>query len=124
MSVPIDDDAFYEKLEKKENRLFLRKLYEDSRNSRKRAKILNGATKENLDVCIETLCHILHGNIHIKEHHVADIKKAKIMTYLHKTFKEEADCKKLIKSSTKNKVSVLKKVSTFHRLFFLLFNDP
>jgi hypothetical protein len=103
---------------------FLSELYElQSDEKRKRDRIIDQASRENIEVLLRLLHLILTKEIPIKStKHYAKIRQSRKMPHMLQHFQNENNFRSLKANTLENKKNVLRQITTYKELLNAIFH--
>jgi hypothetical protein len=118
-------ESFKARLHENQNKAFLYELYElpssaDNSVTRKRRKIIDDASSDEIDVLIKVLKYVITGVIPIRKKHAERVRNSRKTKMMLKHFKYEYKITR--KSDIAHKKQILKKIHIYKELLFNLFN--
>jgi hypothetical protein len=108
---------------KSANKSFLRRLYRLQGTERAaKNKLINWATKSQLEVLINILKCVVSGEIPLRKAHFDRVKQSKRLNFLHKHFQDKNGFQVLQSSPVKEQRAVLRQINTYHQLLYNIFH--
>lgn len=115
-------EAFIQRLRTRNNRRFLYQLYKvPSLEKKSRVKLLEHATRENIEVLIRVLRLILTKVIPVTEGHSSKIRKSGKLHHLIQHFLQDESYRVLKADTLEKKKIALKHISSYGPLLHSLF---
>jgi hypothetical protein len=125
MEISVDD--FKPDLHTKTAKRFLYKLYKlepVKRDARARARLINSASKFQLDMLLKTLHFISNGVIHLRKSQYQRARKAGKFPLLEKTLRTTKDLNVVLRQTKEAKCAFLRQFNIYRQLLYNLFNLP
>jgi hypothetical protein len=123
--MPPPHSTLVEKLQRKSNWLFLRRLYRLPKGAKigRRLKVINSGNKKQREFLIQMLHHVVTGEIPIHSDHAKVIPDSGKRPFLELHFQHAKDVDALLGASDKRQKEILAQVNNFHVLLHYVFHQ-